>query len=132
MIPLPDWNRLRPHPLLRSSTRRGGGRGCSDFSGCTLGCGGALAVVVLTLAMANGYGLWAGLGTLVGLIVLAEFLAKAPRIIPGILLGALAAAGMWQVMKRDYFNEPGWMVTNALLAFLLFSLAGYWDQKHRS
>lgn len=130
MIPTPDWNRLRPHPLPQSTLPGRGG--CSDFSGCLLGCGGTLAVVVLTLTMAKGYGLWAGLGTLVGLIVLAEFLTKAPRIIPGILLGALAAAGVWQVMKRDYFNEPGWMVTNALLAFLLFSLAGYWDQKRRS
>lgn len=130
MIPVPDWNRLRPR-TLPPSTLRGGG-GCSDFSGCLLGCGGTLAVVILALNIAKAYGLWAGLGALIVLIVLAELLAKAPRIIPGLLLGALAAAGVWLFMKRDSFNQPGWMATGALLAFLLFSAAGYWDQKRRA
>lgn len=129
MIPLPDWSRLRPYPLPRSSSSRKGG--CSDFSGCILGCGGLIAFVVLTLN-AFAYGVWAGLGTLIALGLIVQGLSKIPRIVSGLVLGSIFAVGVWISMKQDHWNEPGWMAFNALLVLGLFTFAGYWEQKYRS
>ncbi len=130
MIPLPDWNRLNPPRLPQSPSSGGAGRGCGDFSGCLLGCGGTLAVLVLAALTAQAFGIWAGLASLVVLVVAADRLVKAPRIVPGLLLGGLAAFAVVQVMARDYAHHPGWIGLNATLAFLLFAGAGYWDQRH--
>ena len=129
MIPLPDWSRLRPRALPPSAARSGG---CSDFSGCLLGCGGTLIVMVLSLNVAKRYGIWAGLAALAILILIANRLNKLSMTLVGVLLGALTAMGVWTFMAQDYSQHPEWRITNSLLAFGLLSLAGYWEQKRRS
>ncbi|WP_243319752.1 hypothetical protein [Geothrix sp. SG200] len=128
MIPTPDWNRLRYRPLPPSTVR---GDGCGGAAGCLLGCGGTLAVVVLALLSGKAWGLWAGLGVLLVLVFAADRLVKGPRIVPGLLLGSLAALAVWKIMERDYFNQPGRMALSATAAFFLFAAAGAWEQWHR-
>lgn len=128
MIPTPDWNRLRHRPLPPSAVQ---GDGCGAAAGCLLGCGGTLAVGVLALLAGKAWGLWAGLGALLALVFAADRLVKGPRVVAGLLLGALAALAVWKIMEPDYFNQPGRMALSAAAAFLLFAAAGAWEQRHR-
>lgn len=123
MMPLPDWTRLRPYPLPRATVPSRGG--CGAFSGCTLGCGGTLAVLVLALEAWKTFGVLAGLGCLVALVLIAAGLARRSKLLAGVLLGAVAAVGVWHLMSRDYFKRPGQMLAYSCAALCLFSLAGY-------
>lgn len=129
MIPLPDSTRLfPPRGPISSGTGRGG---CSDFSGCTLGCGGILMVIALTLLTTGRFGAWAGVATLAVAISAAIGISKAPKPLAGSILGALYAALVWWIMKPDYFNQPVRMILSAAIAFGVFLLAGYFEGKRR-
>jgi hypothetical protein len=96
-----------------------------------LGCCGLTAIALVVLWVAQRFGLWAGAAALVLLIVAAHRMSRLGRLAQGLLLGAFFAWGVWTFMARDYATLTGWRIANASLAFLAFTMAGRWMQKHR-
>lgn len=123
MIPLPDWSRLNPPQPPRSTLPSKGG--CSDFSGCALGCGGTAILVGLAGWAAKAFGGWAGVGALLLGGILAWGAARVSKRLLGLLLGLGAAALIVGIMLRDYFNQPIRIAVFAVLAFACFAFAGH-------